>query len=355
MLHAVAEAPPLEIVQEKGRVVATIRPDPGGTSMNARITTKFGALSTAAEVIAGTDLTGGRAMVTRGASGIGIETARALAGAGAEVTLAVRNVDDGERVAADIVATTGSARVAVSRLDLADLASVAALVAAWDGPLHLLVNNAGVMRLPTLHLSEVGWEMHLATNHLGHFALAMGLHDALAPAGNPRIVSLSSRAHLRSRVVFDDLNFTSRPYDPGLAYGQSKTANVLFALEAGRRWAADGITANAVHPGAIAAPNLSRYMAPEDLAGIVAAGTYTFKTVEQGAATTVLAATSPLLEGVGGRYLEDCNEAAIIANPGPDEASGVAAYALDPIAATRLWDVSVAAISTSMSVVSATA
>jgi NAD(P)-dependent dehydrogenase (short-subunit alcohol dehydrogenase family) len=156
-------------------------------------------------------------------------------------------------------------------------------------------------------------------------------------------------------VVFDDLNFTSRPYDPRLAYGQSKTANVLFAVEATRRWAAGGITANAVQPGAISATNLSRYIDPGVLAGIVAAGTYTFKTVEQGAATSVLAATSPLLEGVGGRYLEDCNEAAIIASPGPEEASGVAAYALDPTAAARLWEVSVAAIPTSRSVVSATA
>src|ERR1700738_5011154 len=153
----------------------------------------------------------------------------------------------------------------------------------------------------------------------------MGLHDALAAAGNARIVSLSSRAHLRSPVVFDDLNFTSRPHAPGLAYGQSKTANVLFAVEASRRWAADGITANAVHPGAIVATNLSRHMDPGVLADIVAAGTYTYKTVEQGAATTVLAATSPLLEGVGGRYFEDCNEAAGIGDPGPDEASGVAA------------------------------
>jgi NAD(P)-dependent dehydrogenase (short-subunit alcohol dehydrogenase family) len=306
------------------------------------VRTPFGATTTAAEVVEGIDLRGRRAIVTGGASGIGIETARALAGAGAEVTLAVRNVDAGERVAADIVARTGNARVAVAGVDLAALGSVAALVAAWDGPLHLLINNAGVMGLPTLQVAEVGWEMQLATNHLGHFALAVGLHDALAAAGDARIVSLSSRGHLRSPVVFDDLNFTSRPYDPGLAYGQSKTANVLFAVEASRRWAADGITANAVHPGAIAGTNLSRHMDPGVLASIVAAGTYTFKTVEQGAATSVLAATSPLLEGVGGRYLEDCNEAVVV-DPSAAEffGSGVAAYALDPEAAARLWEVSV--------------
>ncbi|HEV7679195.1 MAG TPA: SDR family NAD(P)-dependent oxidoreductase [Candidatus Dormibacteraeota bacterium] len=307
------------------------------------VRTPFGATSTAAEVIEGIDLSGRRAIVTGGASGIGIETARVLAGAGAEVTLAVRNIEAGERVAADIVATTDSARVAVAQVDLADLASVAALVAAWDGPLHLLINNAGVMWLPTLQLTEAGWEMQLATNHLGHFALAVGLHDALASAGGARIVSLSSRGHLRSPVVFDDLNFTSRPYDPSLAYGQSKTANVLFAVEASRRWADDGITANAVHPGAIVATNLSRHMDAAVLASIVAARTYAFKTVEQGAATTVLAATSPLLEGIGGRYLEDCNEAAVIVDSTPDGAGGVAAYALDPIAAARLWEVSLAA------------
>jgi NAD(P)-dependent dehydrogenase (short-subunit alcohol dehydrogenase family) len=306
------------------------------------VRTPFGAETTAAEVVQGIDLTGRRVIVTGGASGIGIETARALAGAGAEVTLAVRNLDAGERVAADIVAGTGSARVAVARVDLADLGSVAALVAAWDGPLHLLINNAGVMRLPTLQLAEVGWEMQLATNHLGHFALALGLHDALAAAGHARIVSLSSRGHLRSPVVFDDLNFTSRPYEPGLAYGQSKTANVLFAVEATRRWAADGITANAVHPGAIAATNLSRHMDSGELASIAASGVYAYKTVEQGAATSVLAATSPLLEGVGGRYLEDCNEAVVV-DPATAEffGSGVAAYALDPEAAARLWEVSV--------------
>ena len=202
-----------------------------------RITTPFGFDSTAAEVVAGIDLSGRRAIVTGGSSGIGVETARALAGAGADVTLAVRDTDAGERTAADITATTGNAAVHVGRLDLADQASVAAFVADWSGPLHILVNNAGVMALPELQLTPEGWEMQFATNHLGHFALALGLHDALAAAGDARIVSLSSVGHLRSPVIFDDLNFTSRPYDPWLAYGQSKTANVLFAVEATRRWA----------------------------------------------------------------------------------------------------------------------
>ena len=220
------------------------------------ITTPFGFDSTAAEVVAGIDLRGRRAIVTGGSSGIGVETARALAVAGADVTLAVRDTDAGDRTAADIIATTGNTGVHVGRLDLADQASVAAFVANWSGPLHLLVNNAGVMALPELQLTPEGWEMQFATNHLGHFALALGLHDALAAAGDARIVSLSSVGHLRSPVIFDDLNFTSRPYDLGLAYGQSKTANVLFAVEATRRWGSDGITANAVHPGTIAATNL---------------------------------------------------------------------------------------------------
>jgi NAD(P)-dependent dehydrogenase (short-subunit alcohol dehydrogenase family) len=308
---------------------------------SSRITTPFGFDSTAAQVAAGIDLSGKRAIVTGGSSGIGVETARALAGAGTDVTLAVRDTDAGERTAADITATTGNTAIHVGRLDLADQASVAAFVASWSGPLHRLVNNAGVMALPDLQLTPEGWELQFATNHLGHFALALGLHDALAAAGgDARIVSLSSRGHLRSPVVFDDLNFTSRPYDPWLAYGQSKTANVLFAVEATRRWQGDGITANAVHPGAIPT-NLSRHMDPEVLADLRASGTFTYKTPEQGAATSVLVATSPQLEGIGGRYFEDCNEAAVVDPSASDfVGSGVAAYALDPGNAGRLWDVS---------------
>jgi NAD(P)-dependent dehydrogenase (short-subunit alcohol dehydrogenase family) len=278
--------------------------------------------------------------VTGGSSGIGIETARALAGAGADVTLAVRNTDAGERTAADVTATTGNTAIHVGRLDLADQASVASFVANWSGPLHRLVNNAGVMALPDLQLTSEGWEIQFATNHLGHFALALGLHDALAASGDARIVSLSSRGHLRSPVIFDDLNFASRPYDPWLAYGQSKTANVLFAVEATHRWAGDGITANAVHPGAIPT-NLSRHMDPHALADLRASGAFKYKTPEQGAATSVLVATSPQLEGIGGRYFEDCNEAVVVDPSAADfVGSGVAAYALDPGNAKRLWDVS---------------
>jgi NAD(P)-dependent dehydrogenase (short-subunit alcohol dehydrogenase family) len=310
-----------------------------GNVVTDRITTPFNAESTAAEVIAGIDLTGRRAIVTGGASGIGIETARALASAGAEVTLAVRNHEAGERTSAAIIDSTGNKQVFVAPLDLADQASVAAFAAGWDGPLHILVNNAGVMASPLMRTPQ-GWEMQFATNHLGHFALATGLHRALVAADGARIVSVSSSAHHRSPVVFDDIHFEHRPYEPWLAYGQSKTANVLFAVDASKRWAGDGITANALMPGGIRT-NLQRYVSDEELSRLRAAAggaTLKWKTPEQGAATSILVATSPLLDGVGGRYFEDCNEA----ETGTLSArNGVAEYALDPDAAARLWQVSV--------------
>ncbi|MDX3853387.1 SDR family NAD(P)-dependent oxidoreductase [Streptomyces sp. AK02-01A] len=300
-----------------------------------RITTPFTAQSTAAEVVDGIDLTGHRAVVTGATSGIGVETARALAGAGAEVTLAVRDVQSGARAAEDITATTGNKNVLVAPLDLADQRSVAAFTAAWHGPLHILVNNAGVMATPETRTPE-GWELQFATNHLGHFALATGLRPALAAAGRARVVSLSSVGHLRAPVDFDDIHFHERAYDPNVAYDQSKTANALFAVEAHRRWAGDGITVNAAHPGAILS-NLTRHIEQEVLDGLVASGAYVFKTPQQGAATSVLLATWPPLEGVGGRYFEDCNEAL---RHVPGTSGGVADHALDPVAAERLWRVS---------------
>jgi len=306
--------------------------------MTDRISTPFDAESTAAEVIAGVDLTGRRAVVTGGASGIGIETARALAGAGAEVTIAVRNLEAGQSTAADITASTGNNRVLVAPLDLADRASVAAFVDAWDGPVHILVNNAGVMGSLLTRTPE-GWEMQFATNHLGHFALTTGLHKALASAGDARVVVVSSSAHHRSPVVFDDIHFERREYELWSAYGQSKTANVLFAVEATKRWADDGITANALMPGGIRT-KLQRYVSDADLDRLRAAAggeTMKWKTPEQGAATSILCATSPLLDGIGGRYFEDCHEAEV----GVLSARhGVAAYALDGEAAGRLWNVS---------------
>ena len=240
------------------------------------IKTPFGFSSTAAEVIAGVDLSGKRAIVTGASSGIGIETARALAAAGAAVTLAVRNTETGEQVAADIRESTGNNGVTVAALELSDLASVDAFAAAWSGPLDILVNNAGVMAIQELTISASGHEMQFATNHLGHFALALRLHDALAAAGSARVVSVSSGGHLRSPVVFDDIDYRFRDYDPFGAYGQSKTANVLFAVEATHQWASDGIVANALMPGGIATPlqrHLPAHYAADALEAFRAAGT----------------------------------------------------------------------------------
>jgi NAD(P)-dependent dehydrogenase (short-subunit alcohol dehydrogenase family) len=314
--------------------------------MSDRITTGFSATSTAMEVIDGIDLEGKRIIVTGASSGIGVETARALAIAGADVTLAVRNLEAGQQVADNISANTESP-VTVGRLDLSDLDSVSAFVAAWNGPLHVLINNAGLLAPPELELNGAGWEMQFATNYLGHFALAHGLHDAMAATGDARIVSLSSNGHLRSPVLFDDINFAHHTYDPYVAYGQSKTATALFAICATAHWFDDGITANAVHPGAVAETNLSRHMDPELLRQLRSGGTYTYKTTAQGAATSVLVATSPLLQGIGGRYFEDCNEAEPVDGTQAELAarrSGVAPYARDPDLAERLWNVSFEAI-----------
>ena len=309
--------------------------------MTPRRTSPFSFSSTAADVIAGTDLHGRRALVTGAASGIGVETARALAAAGAATVIAARDLAAAQRVAVEIRADTGNQRVTVAQLDLLDRASADRLAGEWTGPLHILVHNAGVMAVPDLRLSPEGHELQFATNHLGHFRLAQGLLPALRAAGGARVVSVSSRAHLNSPVVFDDVDFAHRAYDPALAYAQSKTANVLFAVAAARRWADDGIAVNALHPGAIADSNLSRHYDPAVLDELRASGRYTYKTLAQGAATSVFVATSPLLEGVAGRYFENCQEAdpEDPAAAGID-AAGVAAYALDPEDADRLWALS---------------
>jgi len=305
------------------------------------ITTRFGAQTTADEVVEAVDLRGTRAIVTGGASGVGVETARSLARAGAEVTLAVRDTAVGDRVAEDIASSTGSADVRVAYVDLADLATVRAFTSSWAVPLDILVNNAGVMAVPCLELTFEGWERQFATNHLGHFLLTTGLHDALAEAGGARIVSVSSSGHLASPVVFDDLHFERREYNPWQAYGQSKTANVLLAVEATRRWADDGIVANALMPGGILT-RLQRYVTQEVKDGwqrMQDEGRAVFKTPQQGAATSLVAAVAPELDGTGGHYLEDCNESETVANDA-EVSSGVREWALDAEAAERLWDVS---------------
>jgi NAD(P)-dependent dehydrogenase (short-subunit alcohol dehydrogenase family) len=311
------------------------------STQTERMVSPFDWHSTAAEVVAGVDLTGKRTLVTGAAGGIGVETARALAAAGAEVVIAARDTAAAQRIADDIVASTGNTAVRVTQLDLMDRTSVDRLTEGFEGPLHLLINNAGVMAVPERRLSPEGHEMQFATNHLGHFRLTVGLLPALRAAEGARIVALSSRAHLNSPMVFEDIDFERRDYDPALAYAQSKTANVLFAVAATDRWAGDGILANAVHPGAIADSNLSRYYDPAVLDDLRASGRYTYKTLQQGAATSVFVGTSPLLEGIGGLYFENSQQAVV---DDPDacgiDAAGVAAHALDPIAADRLWNVS---------------
>jgi NAD(P)-dependent dehydrogenase (short-subunit alcohol dehydrogenase family) len=280
--------------------------------------------------------------VTGGASGIGVETARALASAGAHVTIAARDRAAAQTVADDIAQSTGS-KIAVGALDLTDVNSARAFAAGWSGPLDILINNAGVMAAPETKLAN-GWELQFATNHLGHAALTLGLHDALAAARNARVVNLSSTGHMFSDIVWDDINFDHRPYDPWSAYGQSKTANILFSVAITKHWAAAGITSNACHPGSIQT-NLQRHVDPEVLDQLRAAATTPspFKSPEQGAATSVLLATSPLLEGIGGRYFEDCNQSV---EHVPGERSGYLPHALDPASADRLWNLTGELLST---------
>ncbi|MBF4588304.1 SDR family NAD(P)-dependent oxidoreductase [Curtobacterium sp. VKM Ac-2887] len=310
------------------------------------IATRFTASSTAADVVEGVDLHGVRAVVTGASSGLGIETARALSAAGASVTLAVRNPAAGADVA-DLIEASTTRRLDVARLDLADVGSISAFVDAWGGPLHLLVNNAGLVTAG-LERTTTGRELQFATNHLGHHALTTGLHRALAAGaaerGEARVVALTSTAHMRAGIDFDDIDFQRRDYEPQIAYAQSKTANSLFAVEATRKWAGDGITANAVNPGGIATGLQRNFTAEQksSLDAAQAAGVFTYKTVEQGAATTMVAAVSDEFAHTGGHYLDDCQEAYTV----PDDAAladhphGVKAWALDPAAAQRLWSVS---------------
>jgi NAD(P)-dependent dehydrogenase (short-subunit alcohol dehydrogenase family) len=310
-----------------------------------RITSDFDRTSTAREVTAGHDLSGVSVVVTGAATGIGIETARALAEAGAEVTLAVRNKAAGETAAADIN-RTAEGRASVGALDLSDLASVTAFAGTWgDKPLDILINNAGVMACPQSYTAQ-DLEMQIGTNHFGHFLLSTLLARALMNAAqegrNARVVSLSSIGHHRSGINWDDIHYRTRPYDKWEAYGQSKTANALFAVGFHERFKDLGITANSVMPGGIMTP-LQRHLPREEM---IAFGWMDesgklndrFKTTEQGAATSVWAALGDELEGVGGLYLENCNQALPWTAEDPFE--GVLPHALDAEAAERLWIIS---------------
>jgi NAD(P)-dependent dehydrogenase (short-subunit alcohol dehydrogenase family) len=305
--------------------------------MTKPITSPFTRENTADEVSEGIDLTGRRAVVTGAASGIGIETARTLARRGADVTIAARRLDAADRVAEDIKADTGNPNVHTAALELTDRKSVAGFAAAWEGPLHLLINNAGVMMIQDLTRDARGHEMQFATNHLGHFDLTTRLHGALADAEGARVVVLSSSGHLFGPVVFDDIDYRFRSYDPLSGYAQSKTAEILFAVGATQRWAKDGILVNAVNPGAIAT-ELQRHVG-----GKLATPVDQQKTVQQGASTTIFAAVSPQLEGIGGRYFNDNTEATTADERSTDPevlVTTVARYALDPDGADRLWALS---------------
>jgi NAD(P)-dependent dehydrogenase (short-subunit alcohol dehydrogenase family) len=301
---------------------------------------RFGDETTASEVSEGIDLGGKVALVTGGSGGLGQETARVLAERGAHVILTARDMPKGEAAAAGIRASTGNQHVEVEELELGSLKDVRAFarrVLARHPTLHILVNNAGVMACPQAKTAD-GFELQFGSNHIGHFLMTCLLGPALLRAAPNRVVSVSSRGHHMSPVVFEDIQFERRPYDKWLAYGQAKTANVLFAVGLERRIGARGVHANALHPGAIMT-ELSRHLRAEDFQFLQnrTRGTR-FKSIEAGAATSVFAATAPELEGRGGLYLEDCHIAAV--NDAPDARDGVASYALDPGSADRLWQVS---------------
>jgi NAD(P)-dependent dehydrogenase (short-subunit alcohol dehydrogenase family) len=318
-------------------------------SKQAPIDSGFGPANTTRQVLKGTDLTGKVAIVTGGYSGIGLETTRALAEAGATVVAPARTPDKARQALSNI------SRVEQGKLDLLDPVSIEAFTnefLASGRPLHMLVNNAGIMATP-LTRDIRGYESQFSANHLGHFQLTARLWPALRNAHGARVVSLSSRAHQRAAVDFDDPHFHHRTYDRWQAYAQSKTANVLFAVELDRRGAASGIHAFAVHPGAVLT-ELSRYMTDDELGayglshtdnlGSIPAGTSVaeggeFKTLEQAAATSVWCATSARLAGMGGVYCQDVDVAAILP---PDSVGnvGVRPYAIDPEAAQRLWTLS---------------
>lgn len=309
---------------------------------------QFTATSTSDEVLQGIDLNGTVAVVTGAASGIGSETARALASKGAHVVLCGRT--DASLIAAEkgITATLPSASLSRIAFDLSDHASIrrgAAAILEQYPKIDILINNAGIMACPLTRTTE-GHELQFATNHTGHFLLTGLLVPALVAAGSSRVVTLSSAAHKYSPVVFADIDYRQRPYEKWEAYGQSKTANALFAVELGRRLGGRGVHSFAVHPGVIVT-NLSRHLTQEDFRQLMEESAtngigFTYKSIPQGAATSVWAATAAELADRNGLYLEDC---AIAREVSPDNTeSGYFAYARDGELAKQLWAVSEAMV-----------
>lgn len=308
---------------------------------------EFGFESTADDVLADKDLSGRTALITGGYSGLGRETARAMAAKGAHVILSGRDETKLAEAAAQIAEETG-AKVDTFACDLASLDSVRKAAAEANerfDKIDLLINNAGVMACDQAQTAD-GFEMQFGTNHLGHFVLTNHLVPLLEKGEDARIVNLSSRGHHIAPVDFDDPNFESRDYDKWVSYGQSKTANVLFAVGLENRLADKGIHAYSLHPGGIMT-NLSRHMSQQDMADLMerirknaeAAGQTPepFKTIPQGAATTCWAATADELQGAGGLYCENCH----VADQDDESPSGgVRSYAIDPDNAERLWSIS---------------
>ena len=309
--------------------------------MTERLKSNFGYRSTALEVVSDANLRGKNVIVTGASSGIGIETARALAAAGADVTLPVRNQAKGGQVASEIRSFTGNESLHIAALDLSDFSSVRRFAdefLASGKPLHILINNAAIMACP-LARSPEGFESQFSTNHLGHFLLSCLLAPALRAGAPSRVVALSSIGHRLSPIHFEDIHFERRDYNKWLAYGQAKTANSLFAVELNRRLEHVGITANAVHPGGIMT-GLQQHLTMDEMTAMGwfdkdGAPDPRFKTLAQGAATSVWAATATELEGKGGLYLEDCQEAEPAVTEKPF--SGWHPHALDSEAAARLW------------------
>ena len=301
----------------------------------------FDGRSTAMQVAAAADLHDKLALVTGATSGIGVETARALAAAGADLILPVRRVDAGEALAAEIRSEFGR-KVLVEAMDLADFRSVAdaaARIGERISALDLLIANAGVSKTPETHQAD-GVDVRFASNHLGHFLLSWKLRPQMAVRG-ARIVVVSSAAHKQRPIKLADLAWRSRPHDIFQAYGESKTANILFVMEATKRWSSDGIFANAVLPGTIMT-GLQRFHEPDQMRSIgfiQADGEVNpaVRSIEQGAATTVWGATAPELAGRGGLVLENCGVALTV---GPDTHpwQGFNPAVADPNDAARLWE-----------------